>query len=121
MTRCQTVLLLDFQDRKWGGGAVLVRQGDLRCRDAGGAEALWILALLIGKRRQVRRLKGMGWCSLGPLPCPSPITTLGASAHLPQSPLFRSLHPPHCQLPHLCSGCFYCLEVSSCLFLTHLA
>ena len=20
MTRCQTVLLLDFQDRKWGGG-----------------------------------------------------------------------------------------------------
>lgn len=50
------MLLLDFQDRKWGSG--LVRQGDLGWGDAGGEEALWILAPLIGKRRQLWRLKG---------------------------------------------------------------
>lgn len=38
----------------------MVRQGNLGWGDAGGEEALWILAPLIGKRRQLWRLKGRG-------------------------------------------------------------
>lgn len=50
-----------------------------------------------------------------------PCLALPASLHwglqptFPPSPLFRSLHPPHSQLSHLCSGCFHSLEFSSCI------
>ena len=67
-TRCQTVLLLDIQDGKQKG---LVRQGDLG-GDAGGEEAFWILALLIDRRGQLRRLTGSGlvypWTAAAPFP-----------------------------------------------------
>lgn len=53
-------------------GGRLVTQGNLGWGDAGGEEALWILAPLIGKRRQLWRLKGRGlvqpWSPALPFP-----------------------------------------------------
>lgn len=60
-----------FRHPGWKAEGGLVRQGDLG-GDAGREKAFWILALLIDRRGQLRRLIGSGlvypWAAAAPFP-----------------------------------------------------